>query len=97
VTGPSEQVAAPRAPGALARDPALIRKLVVLYVSALALVLVDQWVKYEMVERLTTRFDGLSSVARPSGGALRSPLRPPGLGRPALPTEAAPSSSATTS
>ena len=63
MTGPGvEQAVAPRASTALARDPALLRKLVVLYVSALALVLVDQWVKYEMVSRLTTRFDGLTTV-----------------------------------
>lgn len=63
MTGPGmEQAVAPRASRALARDPALLRKLVVLYVSALALVLVDQWVKYEMVARLTTRFDGLTTV-----------------------------------
>ena len=64
MTGPGlEQVAAPGATRALARDPALVRKLVVLYLSALALVLVDQWVKYEMVDRLTTRFDGLPTLA----------------------------------
>jgi len=63
VTGPGvEQVAAPRTPGALARDPALVRKLVVLYACALALVLVDQWVKYEMVAALTSRFEGLPSL-----------------------------------
>jgi signal peptidase II len=56
-----QQVAAPRA-GLLSRDPAMLRKLMVLYVSALALVVVDQWVKYEMVSRLTTRFDGLPTV-----------------------------------
>src|SRR5262249_55561934 len=56
VTGPGvEQIAAPDVPRSLSRDPALVRKLVVLYLSALALVLVDQWVKYEMVARLTTR------------------------------------------
>jgi signal peptidase II len=57
-----EQAVAPRASRALTRDPALLRKLLVLYVSALALVLVDQWLKYEMVARLTTRFDGLTTV-----------------------------------
>jgi len=63
VIGPGvEQVAAPRT-ASLARDPALVRKLVVLYTCALALVLVDQWVKYEMVGLLTTRFDGLSTVS----------------------------------
>ena len=63
MTGPGvEQVAAPRTPGALARDPALVRKLVVLYACALALVLVDQWVKYEMVAALTSRFEGLPSL-----------------------------------
>jgi signal peptidase II len=63
VTGPGvEQIAAPEVPQSLARDPALVRKLMVLYLSALALVLVDQWVKYEMVARLTTRFDGLPTV-----------------------------------
>ncbi|HEY1334273.1 MAG TPA: hypothetical protein VGF31_08460, partial [Myxococcaceae bacterium] len=78
MTGPGmEQVASPRAPGILARDPAMIRKLVVLYVSALALVLVDQWVKYEMVDRLTTRFDGLASVAARLA-ALYGPAPAPG-------------------
>ena len=90
VTGPGvEQVAAPRALEALARDPALIRKLVVLYVSALALVMVDQWVKYEMVDRLTTRFDGL-----PSLGAPRRAVRPGAgarVGRAALPPRSGPS------
>ena len=63
MTGPgAEQVVAPRTPRALARDPALLRKLVVLYACALALVLVDQWVKYDMVGTLTTRFDGLTTV-----------------------------------
>lgn len=63
MTGPGvEQVAATRGLGNLARDPALGRKLVVLYLSALALVLVDQWVKYEVVAGLTTRFDALPSV-----------------------------------
>ncbi len=63
MTGPGvEQVAAPRSPGALARDPALVRKLVILYASALVLVLFDQWVKYQMVSVLTTRFDGLPTV-----------------------------------
>jgi len=75
VTGPGfEQVAAP---GALARDPALVRKLVILYVSALALVLVDQWVKYEMVAVLTTRFDGLPTVGARLG-ALYGPAPAPG-------------------
>ena len=63
MTGPGvEQAVAPRRWGALARDPALVRKLVILYVCALALVLVDQWVKYEMVAALTTRFDALPTV-----------------------------------
>ena len=63
MTGPGvDQAVAPQAPRTLARDPAMLRKLVVLYLSALALVLVDQWVKYEMVDRLTTRFDGLPTV-----------------------------------
>jgi signal peptidase II len=63
VTGPGvEQIAAPDVPRSLSRDPALVRKLVVLYLSALALVLVDQWMKYEMVARLTTRFEGLPTV-----------------------------------
>jgi signal peptidase II len=62
VTGPGiEEAVAPRA-HSLARDPALVRKLVILYACALALVLVDQWVKYEMVGLLTTRFDGLTTV-----------------------------------
>ncbi len=78
MTGPGvEQVAAPRSPGALARDPALVRKLLVLYVCALALVLVDQWVKYEMVAALTTRFDGLSTVGARLG-ALYGPAPSPG-------------------
>ena len=63
MTGPGvEQIAAPDVPRSLSRDPALVRKLVVLYLSALVLVLVDQWVKYEMVARLTTRFEGLPTV-----------------------------------
>ncbi len=78
MTGPGvEQVAAPRSPGAVARDPALVRKLLVLYVCALALVLVDQWVKYEMVAALTTRFDGLSTVGARLG-ALYGPAPSPG-------------------
>ncbi len=78
MTGPGvEQVAAQRSPGALARDPALVRKLVILYVSALALVLVDQWVKYEMVAALTTRFDGLPTVGSRLG-ALYGPAPAPG-------------------
>jgi len=78
VTGPGvEQVAASRSPGALARDPALVRKLVILYVSALALVLIDQWVKYEMVAALTTRFDGLPTVGSRLG-ALYGPAPAPG-------------------
>ena len=78
MTGPGlEEVAAPRPAGALLRDPALLRKLAVLYVSALALVLVDQWVKYEMVARLTTRFDGLPSVSARLG-ALYGPAPGPG-------------------
>jgi signal peptidase II len=72
-----EQVTAPRTPGALARDPALVRKLVILYVSALALVLFDQWVKYEMVAALTTRFDGLATVGARLG-ALYGPAPAPG-------------------
>ena len=63
MTGPGvEQVTATRALGGLARDPALVRKLVILYGCALVLVLLDQWVKYEVVAGLTTRFDGLPSV-----------------------------------
>ena len=78
MTGPGlEQAVAGGSPGALLRDPALARKLVVLYVSALALVLVDQWVKYEMVERLTTRFDALPSVSARLG-ALYGPAPAPG-------------------
>ncbi|HUM11448.1 MAG TPA: signal peptidase II [Myxococcaceae bacterium] len=78
MTGPGvEQVAASRSPGALARDPALVRKLVILYVSALALVLIDQWVKYEMVAALTTRFDGLPTVGSRLG-ALYGPAPAPG-------------------
>ena len=78
MTGPGmEGVAAPRPAGALLRDPALLRKLAVLYVSAFALVLVDQWVKYEMVARLTTRFDGVPSVSARLG-ALYGPAPGPG-------------------
>jgi len=78
VTGPGvEQAVVQRPPRMLERDPALLRKLVVLYVSALALVLVDQWVKYEMVGRLTTRFDGLPSVSERLG-ALYGPAPAPG-------------------
>jgi len=78
VTGPGlEEVAAPRPARALLRDPALLRKLAVLYVSAFALVLVDQWVKYEMVARLTTRFDGVPSVSARLG-ALYGPAPGPG-------------------
>jgi len=78
VTGPGmEEVAAPRPARALLRDPALLRKLAVLYVSAFALVLVDQWVKYEMVARLTTRFEGVPSVSARLG-ALYGPAPAPG-------------------
>jgi len=78
VTGPGmEEVAAPRPARALLRDPALLRKLAVLYVSAFALVLVDQWVKYEMVARLTTRFEGVPSVSARLG-ALYGPAPGPG-------------------
>ena len=78
MTGPGmEEVAAPRPARALLRDPALLRKLAVLYVSAFALVLVDQWVKYEMVARLTTRFDGVPSVSARLG-ALYGPAPAPG-------------------
>jgi signal peptidase II len=72
-----EEVAAPRPARALLRDPALLRKLAVLYVSAFALVLVDQWVKYEMVARLTTRFEGVPSVSARLG-ALYGPAPAPG-------------------
>ena len=78
MTGPGmEGVAAPRPARALLRDPALLRKLAVLYVSAFALVLVDQWVKYEMVARLTTRFEGVPSVSARLG-ALYGPAPAPG-------------------
>ena len=78
MTGPGmEEVAAPRPARALLRDPALLRKLAVLYVSAFALVLVDQWVKYEMVARLTTRYDGVPSVSARLG-ALYGPAPGPG-------------------
>ena len=78
MTGPGmEEVAAPRPARALLRDPALLRKLAVLYVSAFALVLVDQWVKYEMVARLTTRFEGVPSVSARLG-ALYGPAPAPG-------------------
>jgi signal peptidase II len=78
VTGPGvEQIAAPDVPRSLFRDPALVRKLVILYLSALALVLVDQWVKYEMVARLTTRFEGLPTVGARLG-ALYGPAPAPG-------------------
>ena len=77
MTGPGvDQVAAPGSVGAIARDPALLRKLVVLYVSALALVLVDQWVKYEMVAALTTRFDGLPTVGARLGALYGSAPAP---------------------
>jgi signal peptidase II len=63
VTGPGvEELAAPRSPGALLRDPVLLRKLLVLYAFALALVIVDQVVKYQVVSVLTTRFDRLATV-----------------------------------
>ena len=39
--------------------------------------MVDQWVKYEMVDRLTTRFDGLASVSARLG-ALYGPAPAPG-------------------
>jgi signal peptidase II len=78
VTGPgAEQAVVPDVPRSWTRDPALLRKLVVLYLSALALVLVDQWVKYEMVARLTTRFDGLPTVGSRLG-ALYGPAPQPG-------------------
>ena len=78
MNGPGvEQAVVQRPSRMLERDPALLRKLVVLYVSALALVLVDQWVKYEMVGRLTTRFDGLPSVSERLG-ALYGPAPAPG-------------------
>ena len=78
MTGPGvEQAVVQRPPRMLERDPAVLRKLVVLYVSALALVLVDQWVKYEMVGRLTTRFDGLPSASERLG-ALYGPAPAPG-------------------
>jgi len=77
VTGPGvDEVVAPRSPGALLRDPALVRKLVTLYTFALALVLVDQWVKYEMVAALTTRFDGLPTIGSRLG-ALYGPAPAP--------------------
>ena len=78
MTGPGvEEVVAPRSPGAVLRDPAMVRKLVILYACALALVLVDQWVKYEMVAALTTRFDGLPSIGARLG-ALYGPAPSPG-------------------
>lgn len=49
------------------RDPALLRKAARLYALALALVLVDQVVKYEVVARLTTRFEGLTSLGQRMG------------------------------
>ena len=77
MTGPGvDEVVAPRSPGALLRDPALVRKLVTLYTFALALVLVDQWVKYEMVAALTTRFDGLPTIGSRLG-ALYGPAPAP--------------------
>jgi len=79
VTGPGvEQVAPSRGVSSLTRDPALVRKLVVLYGCALALVLVDQWVKYQVVAGLTTRFDGLPSVGARLG-ALYGPAPDPGF------------------
>ena len=78
MNGPGvEQAVVQRPSRMLERAPALLRKLVVLYVSALALVLVDQWVKYEMVARLTTRFDGVPSVSARLG-ALYGPAPAPG-------------------
>jgi len=78
VTGPGvEEAVVPRTPGALARDPELLRKLVILYACALALVLVDQWVKYDMVATLTTRFDGLGTVGARLA-ALYGPAPTPG-------------------
>ncbi len=78
MTGPGvEQVAAPRSLAGLARDPALVRKLVILYACAMALVLIDQWVKYEVVAGLTTRFDGLPSIGSRLG-ALYGPAPAPG-------------------
>jgi signal peptidase II len=77
VTGPGiEEAVAPRT-HSFARDPALVRKLLVLYGCALALVLVDQWVKYRMVALLTTRFDGLTTVGERLG-ALYGPAPAPG-------------------
>ena len=79
MTGPGvEQVAPSRGVSSLTRDPALVRKLVVLYGCALALVLVDQWVKYQVVAGLTTRFDGLPSVGARLG-ALYGPAPDPGF------------------
>ena len=78
MTGPGvEEVVAARSPGAVLRDPALVRKLVILYTCALALVLVDQWVKCQMVATLTTRFDGLPSIGARLG-ALYGPAPAPG-------------------
>jgi len=51
---------------------------VILYGCAVALVLVDQWVKYEMVGLLTTRFDGLTTVGERLR-ALYGPAPAPGL------------------
>ena len=39
-----------------------MRKAARLYALALALVLVDQGVKYDVVSRLTTRFEGLATL-----------------------------------
>jgi len=59
---PIEPVPAP-APRLGLRDPALLRKVAQLYAVALILVLVDQGVKYDVVDKLTTRFDGLATVS----------------------------------
>jgi signal peptidase II len=58
---PVEPVPAP-APRLGLRDPAMLRKVARLYAVALALVLVDQGVKYDVVDKLTTRFEGLGTV-----------------------------------
>ena len=72
-----EELTAPRSRGALARDPALLRKALALYGFALALVLVDQAVKYDMVGLLTTRFDQLPTVGQRLA-ALYGPAPEPG-------------------
>ena len=59
------------------RDPAVLRKAARLYALALVLVLFDQGVKYDVVAKLTTRFDGLATLGQRLG-ALYGPSPAPG-------------------